>query len=295
MLETILFVTTIGSFAQSILTEAKVAAILGVTSRGVFLRIGERRVIFLSYEENQGPLTLNIHLPASTSIDIERTQFVEIRSGKIIFPRSDIQIDFSKAKEWEVQPHPKYVLSSLERNETIRAVGQAIIASRSGTGLIPLLANLLEIEFSRQPAFVDQIDYRELREKLRSPDEAQVIFQLQSFLGLGSGLTPSGDDLITGFLLTYYRYQDILHAPFPLPTVSQAIVKHAYQKTSLLSANLIECAAMGLADDRLIGALDGMLTGIIDPASCANLLLSWGNSSGCDALVGMVLAAYQSR
>ncbi len=297
MIETILKVTTIGSSAQRILTESKDASILGVTSRGIFLRIRERWVIFLSYEENRGPLTLNISSVARNPIGMDKTQSVEIQPGSIIFSRSNIQIDFSQAKAWELPPHPQSVLSSLERNERIRATGQAVIAGRGGIGLIPILANLLEIELSRppgQPEYVDRIDYRELHKNLGSPDETQVISQLQSFLGLGSGLTPSGDDLINGFLLTYCRYQDILRPPFPLSTVSQAIVERAYQKTSLLSANLIECATVGLADERLIGALDGMLGGTLDPASCANLLLSWGNSSGCDVLVGMALAAYQN-
>lgn len=297
MIETILMVTDIGSIAQRILTESKDASIVGVTSRGIFLQIRERWVIFLSYEGNHGPLTLNILPVARSPIEWNTTQSVDIQPGSIVFSRSNIRIDFSQAKEWELPPHPKSVLSALERNERIRATGQAVIAGRGGIGLIPILANLLKIEFSRQagqPEFIDRIDYRELRKNLRSPKAARVISQLQSFLGLGSGLTPSGDDLIHGFLLTYCRYQDILRPPFPLSPVSQAIVERAYQKTSLLSANLIECSTMGQADDRLIGALDGMLAGTLDPASCANLLMSWGNSSGCDALIGMVLAAYQS-
>jgi hypothetical protein len=228
---------------------------------------------------------------------MDKTQSVEIQPGCIDFSRSNIRIDFSQAKVWEVPPHPKTILSSPERNETIRATGQAVIVGRGGIGLIPLLTNLLEIEISKkpsQPDFVDRIDYRELHKNLKSPDETQVISQLQSFLGLGAGLTPSGDDLISGFLLAYCRYQDILRPSFSLSRISQAIVERAYQKTSLLSANLIECATLGLADERLIRALDGMLAGTLDPASCANLLFSWGNSSGCDALVGIALATYQN-
>jgi hypothetical protein len=57
-----------------------------------------------------------------------------------------------------------------------------------------------------------------------------------------------------------------------------------------LSANLIECAASGKADERLIDALDGIMTGSPGPEECATLLLSWGNSSGGDSLAGMALA-----
>jgi hypothetical protein len=55
----------------------------------------------------------------------------------------------------------------------------------------------------------------------------------------------------------------------------------------LLSANLIECAAQGQANERLILSLDGMITGVPDAERCAGLLAGWGNTSGLDALVGM--------
>lgn len=116
---------------------------------------------------------------------------------------------------------------------------------------------------------------------------------LQKLIGFGSGLTPSGDDLIAGFLLARNRYRDLPPLPYDLDGFNQALVELAYQKTTLLSANLIECSTLGQADERLILALDGVLAGTLDPASCAKLLLRWGNSSGADALLGMALAAYK--
>ncbi len=63
----------------------------------------------------------------------------------------------------------------------------------------------------------------------------------------------------------------------------------AYQKTTTLSANLIECASLGQADERLLLALDGIMTANPDPPTCAAALAAWGNTSGHDALVGMAL------
>ncbi|MHB9033822.1 MAG: oxamate carbamoyltransferase subunit AllH family protein, partial [Anaerolineae bacterium] len=104
----------------------------------------------------------------------------------------------------------------------------------------------------------------------------------------------SGDDLISGLLLTYNRYQEVLKPPFSLANLNSAILESAYMKTTKLSANLIECASLGQADERLISALDGILAGTTHTARCADLIISWGSSSGCDALVGMALAAYQT-
>jgi hypothetical protein len=46
---------------------------------------------------------------------------------------------------------------------------------------------------------------------------------------------------------------------------------------------------MQAGDERLILALDGIITGNIEPEFCVNLLAGWGNTSGFDSLIGMAL------
>ena len=61
-------------------------------------------------------------------------------------------------------------------------------------------------------------------------------------------------------------------------------------QTTHLSANLIECAIQGQADQRLMNALDGLMT-TENALAWIDGLLTWGNSSGMDALAGMILAS----
>jgi len=111
-------------------------------------------------------------------------------------------------------------------------------------------------------------------------------------LGQGTGLTPAGDDVILGCLLALSRWGHILSPYLDLQALQQPLISQAYRQTTLLSANLIECAASGQADERLLLALDGIFTGQPSTEQCAALLLGWGNSSGCDALVGMGIAIH---
>ncbi len=67
----------------------------------------------------------------------------------------------------------------------------------------------------------------------------------------------------------------------------------AFNRTKLLSANLNACAAEGQTDERLIAALDGILTGQPEAEDCAALLLAWGDSSGCVVLDGKEIAFEQ--
>jgi hypothetical protein len=74
-----------------------------------------------------------------------------------------------------------------------------------------------------------------------------------------------------------------------------ALLPTAYQKTTTLSANLIDCAGNGQADERLLLAVDGMITGEPGPDACLEALINWGSSSDRDALVGMGLVLGQEN
>jgi len=120
----------------------------------------------------------------------------------------------------------------------------------------------------------------------------ELLPALLSMLGQGTGLTPAGDDVILGCLLALSRWGQILSPNLDFQALQQPLISQAYRQTTLLSANLIECAASGQADERLLLALDGIFTGQPSTEQCAALLLGWGNSSGCDALVGMGIAIH---
>jgi hypothetical protein len=112
---------------------------------------------------------------------------------------------------------------------------------------------------------------------------------MQAILGMGAGLTPSGDDVVTGCLLTLTRWGHALAPGLNIRALAQDVCQGAYRKTTTLSANLIECASVGQANERLILALDGMLSGNID-CQPARVIWQAGGIPGLDALAGMALA-----
>ena len=71
----------------------------------------------------------------------------------------------------------------------------------------------------------------------------------------------------------------------------------AYQQTTTISANLIECATIGEADQRLIAALDCLMTQEPCTVEIIGDLLNWGHTSGVDTLLGMLtaLSLYSTR
>jgi hypothetical protein len=224
---------------------------------------------------------------------IEMNCQLDIAGWKIQNLPAGIEIDFSRARTWEAPPQPENLLSPVDRAKSLNAVARLILSQEREPGLYLVLKDLLSLEMDGLqllPKPVERVDCLQLLPLLKTTDLDGILSSLTPFLGLGAGLTPAGDDMVLGLLLAYNRWGTALKPAFDLAELNDRLCRAASQKTTLLSANLIACASQGQADERLVSALDGLMTG--DPTSeqCARSLSGWGNSSGCDALAGMALA-----
>lgn len=282
-------VQQLGSCARDWLSQASSAWLIGRTSRGFFLRLSNRRVIFLSYENFAGPLTLNQSQPAEHLPQIPDRCAAIVSAKTIYFSEVDLKIQLESARVWEPPERCFTLLSPAEMKARVGRVASQLFHSRAPSklasqvlnisGILPMgVTNGLDPKLARLPTALIDANVNQISE----------IFA--ALLGNGPGLTPAGDDLALGFLLALGRWGDRLFSRFETTQLSQELSLLAYQKTTTLSANLIECAAKGQADERLIRALDGCVVGTPGEEVCLESLLAWGNSSGMDAFCGMAMA-----
>lgn len=261
---------------------------MGKTSRGIFLRLEGDRIVFLSGESYRGPLTLNLGGPAHGLDSCQVGESVQVDGGRLRFAGCGVELDYNRATGWEAPPLPAAALPPQERSARLLAVARLVLSDRPGSGLSGLLPGLLGLPGlpagKRFPVDLDCLQAA-LSGGLWAPALAAAL----PFLGLGSGLTPSGDDLLLGLLLALTRWGPPPGLRFDTASFAKGLLSEAPQRTTALSAELLACAAEGQADERLVAALDALLAGTASPDSCAAGLLSWGHSSGCDALVGMAL------
>lgn len=285
-------VAAIGKFAQGALAQAQPASVMGKTSRGLFLRLASGWVIFLSFEIHRGPLSLNLQDSPEPFADLEMGSTVRCSPTELIFPTLRLSLPLAQAEPWQAPAPPVHVLTPDTLRDRLLEVLD--LATLGHPRLLTQLHNLVVKQ--TQPA--DQnLEFDPLLRRLQTAchdRQAQAITHaLEPFLGLGPGLTPSGDDLVLGFLLTMNRWGQQLSLNSEITPargfLNREIPARAGRRTSALSANLIECAASGQADERLILALDGIVTGNLPAQACVTALSGWGSSSGFDALAGMAL------
>jgi hypothetical protein len=241
---------SIGCVAHKILYASPTASVIGRTSRGIFLLTTSKKVLFISYEPHRGPLTIN----AAHKINNVGLSTQIIDSHLFI---GDAAICISTPNLWQPEPLP--------------------------STLAPLPTRIATLQHFLNHAAALRSNFKFQTSNFKPPNHltTQPPDHLISNLGLGPGLTPSHDDIVIGFLLTLNRYGRCPH--------NDLIIKEAHARTTTLSANLIECAAHGLADERLIRVVDCIFTGDKNDHALDEML-GWGETSGVYALIGISIA-----
>ena len=104
-----------------------------------------------------------------------------------------------------------------------------------------------------------------------------------ALVGLGPGLTPAGDDVLAGVLVTQ------VHLGHRLDALAAHVARRA-GATTALSAELLRHAGEGRAAPPVLGLLEALVGARpVEPALLA--LLAVGSTSGADTATGVLLAA----
>lgn len=119
--------------------------------------------------------------------------------------------------------------------------------------------------------------------RLVSGGEAQFA-AVAALLGRGPGLTPSGDDIVAGFLLGARAFGH------PTPGATAAVRELAGGATTALSAQLLRHAVRGECVAQVATVL-AALAGRPAPADAIDQLLAVGHTSGAALAAGLLSAA----
>ena len=253
-----------------------------VTSAGTYLKLGDR--IILLCPERWGIVPIGVSLrnyEALLGLNPEPGQPVSIREGTICFPAGSAQLRLTAAerskKGGQVREAALYRLAKILADENRKA------------GLAPLAALLQPEKKPWQPpnpycaSALPAI--RTLLEGVAAGDRRRIDRGLDALLGLGPGLTPSGDDVLCGILYVLLRSDASERAGVRM--LAQAAAAEAPAKTNAVSAAYLTAIAGGEDYERMQGVwLE--LTG--EDVSRAGQLLEVGSCSGGDMLFGMLAA-----
>ncbi len=123
-----------------------------------------------------------------------------------------------------------------------------------------------------------------LAQALHGGTDQDLVASCSALVGLGDGLTPSGDDLLVGASAALRRAGDERAA-----RLATAAAEMAPGHTTDIALMFHTCAARGDYSQRLHALLERLADG--PRHADVEVMLDWGASSGADCLLGVVVAS----
>ncbi|MFZ6018475.1 MAG: DUF2877 domain-containing protein [Chloroflexota bacterium] len=276
----------IGICAYESLEKNRSGEVVGITSKGVFLKLADQSILFLSQEKFGNPLTINLE-PVLQTPSLNVGESFKIAKGLIQFEHSPVVIQTQSAAIWSskklanpmlVLPNPSDAIAFLLSLRT--RLAQPVL----------LLDEVLAVSGLSPAYHSSDSEVHSMLQSLKNhalSSPAKCFAPIRFFAGRGRGLTPSGDDLLLGWIYTLGCWKEKPELDFP--QLQQVLRQAVENRTTAISRNLIEAAMQGEIDQRLLQAFE-MMVGVqpMDFSIIQNVL-EWGSSSGIEVCAGMGL------
>ncbi|HEX6777059.1 MAG TPA: DUF2877 domain-containing protein [Ktedonobacterales bacterium] len=220
-----------------------------------------------------------------------------VERGVIAIPAANLRLDLQQSQPWNPRPQLAPAACPPERLQAHLALLETYLAVHASPGGLAGLAHLdyettMEKAGANQPLL--QTAWAATQQLLDGTSRQQVSLVRQGLtmlIGLGPGLTPSGDDLLTGLIAATLVLGEALdqNVAFYQRLGAEALAI-AYSRTNKLSITWIEYAGRGEVAEHLGRLFEALLqsdTSLLEKA--AQEILSSGATSGGDLLAGIIL------
>jgi len=265
---------------------------------------GGSMVSIVREEVGSGPTNIVTDLPRKMSmaeLGVEKSDKVLRKSGEIrIGGKRAVLVSIQHARLYRTEkefPTKPRSISEIRTNVAAVARTAASRGHHQGLGgLIPLLVPS-GIEKTKRPAALNSFSrlalprVRSLLSKIREGRISDLGTDVQNLAGLGPGLTPSGDDMLSGLMASLALIAHNLKGDAErVRRVNREIASSARKRTTMLSEEYLSQAARGETNEHFQELIKKMLTALPNEAKrSAELVLKVGETSGTDTVLGILL------
>ena len=295
---------TIGSAAAKLINkEGMIGKICGVFNRTANILSGDNELLTLARNDVcNGPVTILLDIPASINIPALGFEMEAevVKSGEVIHIRgSNVIINLGQATLWKAGRQLKMSLpiKDIMRNcDVAKDIGRKYGKRGGISGLLVHYDALVKGEtideqglnlYSRHA--LPRITTLIKAVQTRNPGDVNI--SVKGLIGLGPGLTPSGDDMLMGFMSSLLLVTEVLDGDIAcIRELNQVIISTVDGRTSLLSRKSLEYAALGEIPELTHNLIAAIAAGTEEQVEKAAFpLLTVGHCSGTDMLLGILL------
>lgn len=219
-----------------------------------------------------------------------------LNDGLLHLPACRCVLALPSIDAWEPRPDvAAYQWQRYTVAQHIRLLARALLERIAAESMAPLMGVLLLNE-PRTETPLTHTALPLLKQLARASwrlDEEAIKGAVRGLAGLGPGLTPSGDDVLSGFVAVMTLLSDLLSADGQSRThLAPLIVEAARPYTTLLSGALLTHAARGEVTEPVgsfLCALSHPVNVFMHVLQAAKRVLLFGATSGADILFGLLL------
>lgn len=278
-------VHTAGATAAAILSKSAPLTIAAVFERSFYCRDAEDRwFCFLQDDLEPGPLhALSADWPERLRECVFEGQILAPH-GRDCLRTPTFAVEFGTLKQWQPPPFPA-VNPPLLRDAQLQ-LRQAMRTLAPPATLAGFLVGCDQPDDEWQKNVLAETSRAldALKRWFASPDGQSLQDAVKALLGLGPGLTPTGDDILAGTLLTLHALGQERKAS----ELAAEIETRGPEGTNRISLAHLRAAAAGQGAAPFHDVLIRLLRGEKTFDSCLRRIDAVGHSSGWDILTGIV-------
>lgn len=281
-MRTLLHANSMGSLAASAIPTAGAESIVGsiviAFPNSFYVKTIKDELIFITNRQLKSPITINLDSSATLEQIVKPLQPVSV-VAKEIHLGDTATIDISTI------PHNNTSSPENSFAQQFKLTQETLNLSSAVLAIINTSQSVLDPNGFAHEGIKDFvrngiIPLREVEKQERFIEAAMKI------VGLGSGFTPSGDDVIGGFLSTYNSFTDNVNRGKIILDLDLV-----QQRTNWISAKLMDYMQHQVLDDHIQQLIRSAESGSESEFVIAlETLLPRGHTSGIDISVGALLA-----
>jgi Protein of unknown function (DUF2877) len=281
--------------ARAIRQEGWTGEVIAVHARSCYL-MGDDSDIYAVVAESLGNGPLNVVIPAATSQWLSGLSAGSsaASSAELLLLGDSLEIGLEHAALWDPKAYPALGADLEGLRRSLAEIFRTASADSPGHSLARLLPYLDEedlpspldgvIHFPRSHALIAG-----LRDALVQRNRRSLKVVASSLAGLGSGLTPSGDDFLAGVLLAIALAQEH-QANADLGEIGALLLETAAARTHEISGAHLRTALAGEVGERWHPLIAAISAGNAERAGDAALsVMKIGETSGADMLAGFLV------
>lgn len=252
--------------------------VLNTFSNSFYLRTGSDELIFVTNRSLRSPITINLDATCNFEQLVKPMELLHVQ-GKELHLGTDSVIDLSAASLYRDR-----VEAASEPGPEFRKIDKSVRLVTFVLAIIDTRQSVLDPHAIAHQSLVGFVSDAVM--PLRHPGgERRLREAALKITGSGSGFTPSGDDMLGGFLATYNSFaRAIGRAPVLLE------FRLMEEKTSWISAKLLDYMQRLILDEQLQRLINSADKNEDDLVTALETLLPRGHTSGIDIVVGVILA-----